>query len=92
MEISPESTATLSPDVLFQEVGGEMVLLDLASEQYFGLDEVGVRIWTLLAEGASVGRILDALEAEYDVERAVLERDVDALLDELAEAGLVRFD
>ena len=42
----------ISEDVLFQEVGGETVLLDLASEQYFGLDAVGTRIWQLLGEGA----------------------------------------
>ncbi|MBT6125779.1 MAG: PqqD family protein, partial [Halieaceae bacterium] len=39
---------TLSPDVISQEVSGETVLLDLNSEHYFGLDEVGTRIWQLI--------------------------------------------
>ena len=47
-----DRTFQLSPDVLFQEVSGEMVLLDLNSEQYFGLDEIGARIWSLLESGA----------------------------------------
>ena len=38
-------TVTLSPEVISQEVSGETVLLDLESENYFGLDEVGTRIW-----------------------------------------------
>ena len=43
MEINNDQRFTVSPDVLFQEVSGEMVLLDLASESYFGLDEIGAR-------------------------------------------------
>jgi hypothetical protein len=45
---------TVSPEVLFQEVGGEAVLLDLKSESYFGLDDVGMRIWQLLQEQGSL--------------------------------------
>ena len=90
MEIRPEQVYTLSPDVLFQEVSGEVVLLDLASESYFGLDEVGARIWLMLSEGQAVGTVLDKLEAEFEVTREVLERDVAELLVSLLDAGLVR--
>ena len=81
----------ISPDVLFQEVGGETVLLDLESEQYFGLDAVGTRIWGMIEEGVSVGAMVDTLLQEYEVERDTLEADVAALLSRLAEAGLIRF-
>jgi hypothetical protein len=90
MNLSLKGRFTLSPDVLFQEVGGDLVLLDLASEQYFGLDEVGARIWQLLADGASVGEVLDTLLLEYDVRPARLESDVSTLLEELSGAGLLR--
>jgi hypothetical protein len=81
----------ISQDVLFQEVSGETVLLDLASEQYFGLDGVGTRIWALLNEGAGADAVVDTLLAEYAVERETLAADVDELLARLAEAGLIRF-
>lgn len=81
----------ISEDVLFQEVSGETVLLDLASEQYFGLDSVGTRIWALLNEGAAADTVVDTLLGEYEVERATLAADVDELLARLAEAGLIRF-
>ena len=89
MDISDKSTFTVSKDVLFQEVSGETVLLDLASEQYFGLDEVGTRVWQLLNKGQSLDEIVNALVAEYEVERERLEEDVRALLGSLMEAGLV---
>ena len=55
LEMKPtiEATAVISPGVLFQEIGGEAVLLDLASERYFGLDDVGTRIRQLAGAGAS---------------------------------------
>ena len=90
MKKSSEQFFTLSEDVLFQEVGGELVLLDMASENYFGLDEVGARIWSLLGEGKSLGAVLEILQQEYDVEPDVLERDVSDLLDQLLKSGLVR--
>jgi hypothetical protein len=82
-------TITLSKDVLAQEIDGETVLLDLASESFFGLDEVSTRVWQLLNEGAGREQVIETLLGEYDVERAVLEKDVSDLLDRLADAGLV---
>jgi hypothetical protein len=90
MALNPEQKIEIPADVLFQEVGGETVLLDLESEHYFGLDAVGTRIWALLGEGASVGAVVDTLLQEYEVERATLEADVADLLSNLLEAGLIR--
>ena len=80
---------SISSEVLSQEVNGETVLLDLEGECYFGLNEVGTRIWQLLQGKISLGEALDTLSDEYDVSREQLECDVGALLDKLAEAGLV---
>jgi len=90
MAFDPGQKFQIAPDVLFQEVSGETVLLDLESEQYFGLDAVGTRIWTLIGEGASIGAMIDILLQEYAVERATLEADLADLVARLAEAGLIR--
>jgi len=90
MTLKPDQTIQIAPDVLFQEVSGETVLLDLESEQYFGLDAVGTRIWALIGEGVSVGEMVDTLLQEYEVERATLQSDVEELVGKLSEAGLVR--
>ena len=90
MQIQKEQKVSISSEVLFQEVSGETVLLDLASESYFGLDVVGTRVWGLLESGTSVGDMLDVLLDEYEVERDVLEKDVGELLEKLQEAGLIK--
>jgi hypothetical protein len=90
MQIQKEQKVSISPEVLFQEVSGETVLLDLASESYFGLDVIGTRVWGLLESGVSVGDMLDVLLDEYEVEREVLEKDVAELLEKLLKAGLIK--
>jgi hypothetical protein len=83
------SVITISKEVLAQELAGETVLLDLASESYFGLDAVGTRVWQLLNEGAGQDALVDTLLEEYEVERKVLEKDISELLGRLSEAGLI---
>jgi len=79
-----------SEDVLCHELGGEAVLLDLASEPHFGLDPVGTRILELVDGRASLGTIHSALCAEYDADPARTGDDLMTLARSLAEAGLVR--
>ena len=78
----------LSPNALFQEIGGEGVILDLTSSTYFGLDEVGVRLWQLLQADPGLQAAFDALLAEYEVEPARLEQDLARHIDQLVKAGL----
>ena len=77
-------------EVLFQEVGGEAVLLSLARERYFALDPVGTRIWRAISRDPSLQVAFDALLAEYDVDPARLEADLLALVGQLSDAGLVQ--
>jgi len=80
---------TPAPDVLMQTVVGESVLLDLRSQKYFGLNQVGTRAWQLLAETGDAGAVGAQLAKEYDVTAEQLERDLDELFERLLKAGLV---
>lgn len=83
---------TVSPDVVFRELEGEAVLLDLESGTYFGLNAVGTRIWSLIQERDSLRAVLDAITAEYDARPEVLERDLLRLAAELCAKGLTRVE
>jgi hypothetical protein len=79
----------ISADVLMREVDEEAVLLNLATEAYFGLDEVGTRMWYALTECGSLAAAFERLAAEFDVEPARLEADLRSLLQQLLSLGLV---
>ena len=76
-------------DVITRNLGNELVLLDLARGVYFGLDEVGSRVWLLLSEGRSEHEIAKALAAEYAAAPEHIEEDVRRFLAQLANEGLV---
>ena len=80
---------TVSPDVISQPVSGETVLLDLVSENYFGLDEVGTRIWELIVERGDLQAVYDTLLSEYEVSEERLREDLFSLVEEIAKLGLV---
>ena len=79
----------IRPDILFQEVRGETVLLNLDNEKYFGLDETGTFFWELLQENNDFQKVFDIMLAEYDVDAEQLKTDLDKLVKEMVEAGLV---
>ncbi|MEH6570429.1 MAG: PqqD family protein [Halioglobus sp.] len=88
--IDLNQTIAPSPDVISQEVSGETVLLDLESENYYGLDEVGTRIWQLIKETDKLQSIFDTLLEEYDVPEERLQHDMATLLTEIEGMGLVK--
>lgn len=75
--------------VLFRELDGEAVILNLNTESYLGLDDVGTRIWTALTSQPSVQAAYEALLSEYDVSPEVLRADLERLLGEMLEHGLI---
>ena len=75
--------------VFAQEVDGEMVLLDMESENYFGLDEVGTAIWQAMQEKETLKEVFDLLLEQYEVEAEVLENDLSDFVGKLVESGLV---
>ena len=89
MNIQTTDRFVVFEEVLSQEVNGETVLLDLEGESYFGLDEVGTRVWQLLQAKSTVADTLDTLFKEYDVSREQLESDVGELWEKLVDAGLI---
>lgn len=87
--LQPSTTLAIAPGVLARSSGSEMVLLEPSTEQFFGLDGVGARIFELLRERPQFSELLDILLTEYDIDRATLESDVRAYVEDLVRANLL---
>jgi len=87
--VADDARVARRPGVLSRELDGETILLDPDRGTYYALNEVGSRVWDLVAERPSVREILRHLEGEYAIDRASLARDVDRLLVRLADEGLI---
>jgi hypothetical protein len=89
VQISDESTFVVPEHVLARKTGDEVVLLNLDSEQYYGLDEVGARFFELIEDGTPFGAAIETLLAEYQVERGTLVADLASVVGDLQRNGLV---
>jgi hypothetical protein len=86
---SPTSRVRRSAEVLHRDIDGETVLVDLGSGRFFGLDPVGARVWDGLGTETTAAALVDRVVAEFAVARPRAEKDVLALLGDLAAKGLV---
>ncbi|MDO9473035.1 MAG: PqqD family protein [Caulobacter sp.] len=80
----------LVPDnILFQEVAGNAALLNLDTETYFGLDDVGTRMWQAMETSATIGDAAKVLSDVYDAPLETLQHDIVQLVLNLQKNGLV---
>src|SRR6266496_3642495 len=86
---SMNARVTQPDEVLVRELDGESVLLNLATESYFGLDPVGTRMWFALTTSPSIEAAYVALAAEYEIEPEQLRADLAHFISSLAQAGLI---
>ena len=77
-------------DMLEAEVNDEIVALDIARGQCFGMNEVASEIWRMLAQPRSVDEICEALCAGYEVDASTCRSEVRQLISELRNEGLVK--
>ncbi len=84
--------ARVTPSTLCREVQGETVLLQLDSGEYFGLDEVGTRIWQLIVEKGDLAEVEAAMRTEYEVDAAALAADLNRVVNELAGKRLIEIE
>ncbi len=79
----------VNPDVVYRDLDGEAVILDLGSGTYFGLNHVGTRVWQLIGDGRDEALIVDVIASEYDADRATIAADVSRLLNDLRARRLI---
>jgi hypothetical protein len=88
-EIGLDTWVKIGQELAACEVDGEVVILGLEGNQYYSLDDVGARIWQLLAEPRPVAAILDVLVREYETTAEECGPDLLALLGELRAEKLI---
>ena len=89
MSPSLPTRVQMSSDTLYQDMDGETVFLDLVNGEYYGVDEVGTRMWQALRESDDVESAVSRLLAEFDVDEDTLRADLAVLIEKMRQAGLL---
>lgn len=83
------STIRVLPDVVFRAFGDGAVLVHLADNRVFELNETGTAIWQGLVHGDSLETISSTIVGRFDVDGPEAHRAVAALVADLVQARLI---
>ncbi len=89
-ELSRQAVVVRSPDQLSGDLDGRVVLLSIENGEYYNMNEVGSRIWALLEQPITVTALIERLLEEFDVERAICEKEALDFLAQLQRDRLLR--
>jgi len=88
-KMQSDTKIVATQDQVSTSVSGESIILNVKTGLYHGLDPIGARLWELLVEPTTFGSIVGTVMAEYDIDADTCERDLNDLLAQLSEAGLI---
>jgi hypothetical protein len=77
-------------DVVFNKLDDEIVMMSIKNGEYYGLDNIGSRIWEIIEKPVSVRQIIDILKDEYSVSESQCKNDVNEFLDILLKKDLIQ--
>ena len=87
--ISLTTEISVPKHVLVRVFQNESVLLNLDSECYHGLDDVGTRMWQAVTQSKTIQDAYDLLLSEFEVDPATLKKDLTDFIERLVQRGLV---
>jgi Coenzyme PQQ synthesis protein D (PqqD) len=90
MSDSLPSSVGIADAVLYQELEDEVVLLNMANQQYYGLNDVGAQMWKCLLETGDFSAACDNLCRSYEADPTVVRADLEGLVRDLLAAGLLK--
>jgi len=83
------STISRSDNFVFNEVDGELVMMNIETGAYASMNETGKAIWTLLDEPKTIDAVITSLTEEYEIDRTACEADVLPFIENLAKAEIL---
>ena len=84
-----ETVYRRNADILAASVDGELVMMSIQAGNYYSIGGIGMVIWELLDQPRTLDELVDAVVADYDVERERCAADVAAFLDEILGLNLI---
>jgi hypothetical protein len=84
-EISTDTVISQIEEIVASDIDGETVMMSIENGKYYGMDDIGSRIWELIEKPIKVSDLIATLLEKFDVDRETCERDVPKFLNELNE-------
>jgi hypothetical protein len=87
--VTAKSVVVAKAEPLAAPLAGGLVILQVDTDRYYNLNELGSRVWELIQQPATVADVVGEIASTYDVDAARCESDVLALLQDMDRAQLI---
>jgi hypothetical protein len=87
--IEADSQFVRNPDLIATDMDGDTVMMSIERGEYYGVSGVGTRIWELLETPKTVAQIIASLCAEFEVDEATCQADVERFIQDLVDNGMI---
>ncbi|MEK4372520.1 PqqD family protein [Paenibacillus sp. FSL R5-0473] len=81
---------TIDSNVIYVEMDGQSILLNMESSQYYALDQVGTFIWNLMKDGRTLNEMEQEILLAYDITEQQVKNDLKIYIDELSRVGIIK--
>jgi hypothetical protein len=82
----------VSPDTVYNTLDDQSVLINVRTNEIYELNQTGTRFWDLLCAGHDRAGIRRVMLQEFEVDEAVLDREIEGLISSLESSSLIIAD
>jgi hypothetical protein len=87
--IKPQTYIKRNPEMVTSNIDGEIVMMSIDQGEYYGLDEIGSRIWELLENPITLEQLINKLIEEFEVDEETCKSDTLDFLNQMLEKNIV---
>ncbi len=91
LKINPKTRISRNEEHVSAEIDGETVLMSIQNGKYYGMDDIGTRIWKLLSEPITFMELISILAKEFEGDMGQIRSNTQTFLRALKEERLIRF-
>jgi hypothetical protein len=88
-KLTPETIVQRNPKLIANHMDGEIVMMSIDNGEYYGLDEIGSRIWELMGNPIRIDDLINMLTEEFEVQKEECANDTMEFLNDLEEKHLL---
>ena len=88
-KLTAQSLVTRSPEQVSADLDGKTVLLSVENGEYYNMNAVGSRIWSLLEKPITVAELVAQLTAEFEIDAEKCQREALTFLEQLSKNKLL---
>lgn len=89
MELHRGTLITRNKGIVANQVGDEVVMMDMEKGKYFGMNKTGSYIWQLLEQPATVGELCERLVTDFGIPTEQCTTELNSFIEQMRKENII---